>query len=212
MMPSEIELAYWARRLDSRGYVEWLADKTGLPVYEDMIGKAKNVVDEHYRVMLNARPAWVDAAEQVLEAVVDEPEQPDVPEEEPDVPEEEPDAVTDEEQPDVPEEEESEDMIVPEADNPFSEQDYDSMTVKELQEECRQRGLTIRGTKAEVVLRLRRDDEGIVEQETEDETEAPSEEAAEVELDAPSEESEAVTEEVTDNDNSGETSNTDEEE
>ena len=204
MMPSEIELAYWARRLDSRGYVEWLADKTGLPVYEDMIGKAKNVVDEHYRVMLNARPAWVDAAEQVLEAVVDEPEQPDVPEEEPD-------AVTDEEQPDVPEEEESEDMIVPEADNPFSEQDYDSMTVKELQEECRQRGLTIRGTKAEVVLRLRRDDEGIVEQETEDETEAPSEEAAEEELDAPSDE-EAVTEEVTDNDNSGETSNTDEEE
>ena len=98
-------------------------------------------------------------------------------------------------------------------DSPFdAEMDYDSWTQKELQEECRQRGLTIRGTKAEVVLRLRRDDDGIVEQETEDETEAPSEEAAEEELDAPSEESEAVTEEVTDNDNSGETSNTDEEE
>ena len=97
-------------------------------------------------------------------------------------------------------------------DSPFdAEMDYDSWTQKELQEECRQRGLTIRGTKAEVVLRLRRDDDGIVEQETEDETEAPSEEAAEEELDAPSDE-EAVTEEVTDNDNSGETSNTDEEE
>ena len=96
--------------------------------------------------------------------------------------------------------EEEEEIIVPD-DSPFDEEmDYDSWTQKELQEECRQRGLTIRGTKAEVVLRLRRDDEGIVEQETEDETEAPSEE------------SEAVTEEVTDNDNSGETSNTDEEE
>ena len=107
--------------------------------------------------------------------------------------------------------EEEEEIIVPD-DSPFDEEmDYDSWTQKELQEECRQRGLTIRGTKAEVVLRLRRDDEGIVEQETEDETEAPSEEAAEEELDAPSDE-EAVTEEVTDNDNSGETSNTDEEE
>ena len=88
------------------------------------------------------------------------------------------------------------------------------MTVKELQEVCRERELTIRGTKAEVVLRLRRDDEGLVEQETEDETEAPSEEseAAEEELDAPSEESEAVTEEVTDNDHSGETSDINEEE
>ena len=114
----------------------------------------------------------------------------------------------------VEEEEEEEEIIVPD-DSPFDEEmDYGSWTQKELQEECRQRGLTIRGTKAEVVLRLRRDDEGIVEQETEDETEAPFEEseAAEEELDAPSEESEAVTEEVTDNDNSGETSNTDEEE
>jgi hypothetical protein len=109
---------------------------------------------------------------------------------------------------------EEEEIIVPD-DSPFEEEmDYDSWTQKELQDECRQRGLTIRGTKAEVVLRLRRDDDGIVEQETEDETEAPSEEseAAEEELDAPSEESEAVTEEVTDNGNSGETSNTDEEE
>ena len=33
---------------------------------------------------------------------------------------------------------------------------YDSSTIRELQDICRERGLTIRGTKAEVVLRLRR--------------------------------------------------------
>jgi|TARA_B110001452_G_C15223506_1_gene424119 hypothetical protein len=77
---------------------------------------------------------------------------------------------------------------------------YDSSTIRELQDICRERGLTIRGTKAEVVLRLRRDDDGITEnQPTEDETEAPSQEAAEEELDAPVEET-AVTEEVENND------------
>lgn len=90
-------------------------------------------------------------------------------------------------------------------DAPF-DRDYDSWTVAELREECKARGLTIRGTKAEVVLRLRRDDEGI-EQETvetdNDETEAPAEAAAEESSDAPSEE-EAATEEVTNNDESSE--------
>ena len=67
------------------------------------------------------------------------------------------------------------------------------MTVRELQAICKERGLTIRGTKAQVVLRLKRDDEGIVEEDTaESETEAPSEEAADVELDAPSEEAATI--------------------
>ena len=71
--------------------------------------------------------------------------------------------------------------------------DYSSMTVRELQAICKERGLTIRGTKAQVVLRLKRDDEGIVEEDTaESETEAPSEEAADVELDAPSEEAATI--------------------
>ena len=90
------------------------------------------------------------------------------------------------------------------------------MTVAELRDICRERGLTVRGTKAEIILRLRRDDDGIVEEETvetdNDETEAPAEEAAaEESSDAPSDE-EAATEEVTTDADSGETNNTDEEE
>ena len=89
------------------------------------------------------------------------------------------------------------------------------MTVAELREECKSRGITVRGTKAEVVLRLRRDDEGLTQdpvEPDEDEAEAPAEEAAaDDSSDAPSEE-EAATEEVTQDADSGETSNTEEEE
>ena len=42
----------------------------------------------------------------------------------------------------------------------FQSNDYNSWTVVELREECRKRDITIRGTKAEVVLRLLQDDEG----------------------------------------------------
>ena len=91
------------------------------------------------------------------------------------------------------------------SDSPFDiNTNYDSMTVAELRDVCRERGLTIRGTKAEVVLRLRRDDEGITEEtQPDDETEAPAEAAAEESSDAPAEEA-AVTEEVTNNDESSE--------
>lgn len=78
--------------------------------------------------------------------------------------------------------------IIATADNPFSTIDYNSWTVRELQEECRERGITIRGTKAEVVLRLRRDDDGIMDDTANGESEAPSEEAVEEAQDAPSEE------------------------
>jgi len=132
------------------------------------------------------KPAWVEAAEEVLE------EEEEVLEEEEEVLEEEEEVL----------EEEEEAMIVPPESNPFGEVDYHSWTVRELQDECRERGLTIRGTKSEVVLRLRQHDEGItITQETESETETPSEEAVEETSDAPSEE--AVTMEVTENDNSG---------
>ena len=77
-------------------------------------------------------------------------------------------------------------MIVPESDNPFGgEIDYNSYTVRELQKECKARGITIRGTKSEVVLRLRHDDAGIVEQPTQGVTEAHSQESADVTPDAP---------------------------
>ena len=102
-------------------------------------------------------------------------------------------------------------MIVPELDNPFGgEVDYNSYTVRELQKECKARGITIRGTKSEVVLRLRHDDAGIVEQPTQGVTEAHSQESADVTPDAPSQE--AATEEVTTDDDSRQTQLTDEEE
>ena len=79
---------------------------------------------------------------------------------------------------------------------------YDAMTLTELREECKRRGLVQYGTKAEVALRLRRDDEGI-EEETTAEAEAPDEEsAAEEEPETPADEA-AVTE-VEENANSAE--------
>ena len=111
----------------------------------------------------------------------------------------------------VEEEEEEGIMIVPADENPFGDVDYHSWTVRELQDECREREITIRGTKSEVVLRLRHDDEGILTQETEDETEAPSEEAAEDLSDAPVDDT-AATEEVNKNDSSGKEQDINEEE
>ena len=57
---------------------------------------------------------------------------------------------------------------------PFTEElkDYASMTVAELKALCAERGLTVSGTKAELIARLTSDDE------SSDSTEAPVEEAA----------------------------------
>mgnify|MGYP004451044363 FL=1 len=74
------------------------------------------------------------------------------------------------------------------------------MTLAELREECKQRGLPYSGTKAELALRLRRDDEDI-EEETTAESEAPADAAADEQPDAPDDES-AVTE-VEENASSG---------
>jgi len=71
-----------------------------------------------------------------------------------------------------------------------SDLSYDAMTLNELREECKNRELPVSGTKAQLSLRLKRDDEGISESTTE--TEAPAEAAAEVESDTPAEEA-AVT-------------------
>tara|TARA_R100000152_G_C6779955_1_gene212139 strand:+ start:2124 stop:2615 length:492 start_codon:yes stop_codon:yes gene_type:complete len=79
---------------------------------------------------------------------------------------------------------------------------YDAMTLAELRSECQRRGLPYSGTKAELALRLRRDDDGI-EGETTAESEAPDEEsAAEEEPETPADEA-AVTE-VEENANSAE--------
>ena len=75
------------------------------------------------------------------------------------------------------------------------------MTLAELREECKRRGLPYSGTKAELTLRLRRDDEDI-EEETTAESEAPDDEsAADEQPDTPDDES-AVTE-VEENASSG---------
>lgn len=60
---------------------------------------------------------------------------------------------------------------------------YDAMTLAELKEECRVRELPVSGTKAELALRLKRNDEGISE--STPVSEAPVETAAEEEVDAP---------------------------
>ncbi len=72
--------------------------------------------------------------------------------------------------------------------NPFpTELQYDSLTVAELRNLCKERGLPVYGTKAEIVLRLKQNDEGII---PEEEPDSPTEEVA---LDG---DSEATTEEV----------------
>ena len=78
---------------------------------------------------------------------------------------------------------------------------YDALTVKELKAECNSRGLPIYGTKAELALRLKRDDEGISESTTD--TETPVDETAvEDESDIPADNA-AMTNGET-NENSGE--------
>ena len=73
-----------------------------------------------------------------------------------------------------------------EANTMFQSNDYNSWTVVELRAECRKRDITIRGTKAEVVLRLRQDDEGTQDNQN-NTTEAPVTHVTAVEevLDAP---------------------------
>ena len=216
MMPALRERAKRFNRVSKEDYLSWMSSRTGVEI-NYVPSRERAHIDAAFEAALavpevvEEQPAWVDVAEEVLAQAEPEPEpepemQPDVPEEapttiieeeQPDVPEEVPTTIIEEEQPDVPEE-------VP-TDSPFGvDIDYDSMTVAELRDVCRDRGLTIRGTKAEVVLRLRRDDEGITEEtQPDDETEAPVETAAEESSDAPAEEA-AVTEEVTNNDESSE--------
>ncbi len=80
-------------------------------------------------------------------------------------------------------EEEINPLVQEEAPSPFvvDEVQYDSLTVAELRELCKERGLPVSGTKAEIVLRLNQDDEGV--------TDGPTEEVAPEETpDAPTEE------------------------
>jgi len=85
-------------------------------------------------------------------------------------------------------EEEINPLVQEEAPSPFvvDEVQYDSLTVAELRELCRERGLPVSGTKAEIVLRLNQNDAGV--------TDGPTEEVAPEETpDAPTEEVAAPT-------------------
>lgn len=208
-MPKPIIRAKRFNRMSKDEYITWLSGYIGveadLVVYKQT---TRAQIDESLEKLMTEpeieKPTWVEAVENIegVELVeLDEEIIQDAME------------TIDEESVVVSEVEESEMIEEMPTDSPFSTDiDYNSMTVRELQDVCRERGLTIRGTKADVVLRLRRNDEGITEdtQPEENVTEAPSEEAAEVTLDAPAEEA-AVTEEVENNDESSEqTENIDE--
>ena len=83
----------------------------------------------------------------------------------------------------APVEEEINPLVQEEAPSPFvvDEVQYDSLTVVELQKLCKEQGLPVYGTKAEIVLRLTQNDEGV--------TDGPTEEVAPEETpDAPTEE------------------------
>lgn len=87
--------------------------------------------------------------------------------------------------------EESVEEDIPNSEDFPAELSYDAMTLNELREECASRGLPVSGTKAQLALRLKRDDEGITE--SIPTPEAPDEEsAAEEEVDAPADEAAAT--------------------
>lgn len=212
MWPEDLERVQKYNRSSKSEYVSWLLAKVDMPMRPSYLGmRTREDIDLAILSAIKVSPVvetptWVEAAEEVLSPTdyADSGHETGIEVEEPlaigDLQPDEPEVI-----PDQP----------PDNNNPFTDFDYDAMTVVELRDLCRDRGLTIRGTKAEVVLRLRRDDEGLTQdpvESDEDESEAPVEEtAADDSSDAPSEE-EAATEEVTTNADSGETSDIEEEE
>lgn len=93
-------------------------------------------------------------------------------------------------------------LVEEEVVNPFPTdiQEYDSLTVAELRALCKERGLPVYGTKAEIILRLKQNDEGII---PEEEPESPAEAALDGDSEAPTEEVAASNGEETDEQNSG---------
>lgn len=68
-------------------------------------------------------------------------------------------------------------LVEEEVVNPFPAdiQEYDSLTVAELRALCKERGLPVYGTKAEIILRLKQNDGGVI---PEEDPESPADEAA----------------------------------
>ena len=186
-LPPAISRVRHYRRYGRDSYVAWLLEEVGFEG-QDVPYHTRYEIDDFVENVMKPEPSWVEAAKEVVSKT---PEEVDAEYEE--KWEEAKDALSPSE-----EEEEEEVIEVASQDNPFSdtEVDYNSWTVVELRADCKERGLPVYGTKAEIVMRLRRDDESVTQPE-QDETEAPSEEAVEESSDAPSEE--AATEEVNEN-------------
>jgi hypothetical protein len=185
-LPAAITRVRYFRRNGRDAYVDWLISELGINA-QDIPYSTRAKIDEFARSLLNP-PTWVEAAQEIVSKT---PEEVDAEYEE--KWEQTKEAIS-------PKEEVEEEAIeVAGESNPFSDSeiDYNSWTVVELRAECKERGLPVYGTKAEIVLRLRRNDDESMTQPEEDETEAPSEEAVEESSDTPSEE--AVTEEVNEN-------------
>jgi len=184
-LPPAISRVRHYRRYGRNSYVAWLLDEVGLE-RQDVPYHTRYEIDDFVENVMNPEPSWVEAAKEV---VAKTPEEVDAEYEE--KWEEAKEALSSSK-------EEEEIIEVASQDNPFSdtEVDYNSWTVVELRAECKERGLPVYGTKAEIVLRLRRDDDAVTQPE-QDETETPSEEAVEESSDAPSEE--AATEDVNEN-------------
>ena len=197
MWPTDIERVRYSNRNGHAAYLEWLCEKTNTPFKAAMMNvRTRPEIDELFK------PDWVNVAEEVLSTHTDfaDSAHPPVSEYERQMDEiqemiqEAADRGPIQEEPQPEPEPEPEPEETPPVEEPtMAMGDYSSYTVRELQEECRRREITIRGTKAEVVMRLRRHDEGLLDTPDEDKAEAPAEEAAaKDESDAPAEEAAAT--------------------
>ena len=180
MWPTDIERVRYFNRNGHAAYLEWLCEKTGTPFKAAMMNvRTRPEIDELFK------PDWVNVAEEVLSTHTDfaDSAHPPVGEYERQMDEIQEMIQEAADRGPIQEEPEPEPEPEPEETPPVEEPtmamgDYSSYTVRELQEECRRREITIRGTKAEVVMRLRRHDEGLLDTPDEDKAEAPAEEAA----------------------------------
>ena len=149
------------RRLGAEDYAVWACSVNGIEHTEEFT--ALDIHATHALIAEKLKP--VEVVEEVVEEPVEEVEEV------------------------VEEEVEEEPLVVaPVSDNPFPQelQMYDSLTVAELRDICKERGLPVYGTKAEIILRLKQNDEGINSTE---ESDSPTEEVAlEDDSEAPTEE------------------------
>lgn len=150
------------RRFGAEQYAVWACSVNGVEHTEEFTGLDNHAI--HALIAEKLKPV------EIVEEVVEEPIEEVVEEV-------------------VEEEVEEEPLVVaPVSDNPFPQelQMYDSLTVAELRDICKERGLPVYGTKAEIILRLKQNDEGINSTE---ESDSPTEEVAlEDDSEAPTEE------------------------